>query len=106
MENKTKFFMPSYEAFINEQSYDEQDTPPNSSFRSEDYKAKDDLRLTCSIIDEILNVIGDGEELDQPQIEIIEDIYSNIQRLKRSIEGREEIKGKEEEKREKEQSGE
>jgi hypothetical protein len=103
MKNK---FMPTYENFLNETSYDEQDPAPTASTRSEDYKAKDDLRHVCAIIDEILGVVGDGEELDQLQIELVDTIYTSIQKLKRSIEGREELKGKEQEKREKEQSGE
>jgi len=96
--------MPTFEGFLNEISYDEQEGPPKSSFRSEDYRDKDDLRQSMSIIEELLRVIADGEQLDQEQSEIISDVYNDLQKLKRSIEGREELKQKEDEKREEEQN--
>ena len=104
--NYNPIYMPTYENFLNETSYDEQDPAPTASTRSEDYKTKDDLRHVCAIIDEILGVVGDGEELDQPQIELVDTIYTSIQKLKRSIECREDLKSKKQGKREKEQSGE
>jgi len=103
MEDNKKYFMPTFEGFLNEISYDEQEGPPVSSFRSEDYKDKDNLRQSMTVIEELLRVISDGEQLDPEQSELISSVNDNLQKLKRSIQGREDIKSKEEEKREEEQ---
>ncbi len=88
--------MPTYENFLNElQSHDEQDHKPNASFRSEDYRDKDDLMHAAAIIDSIIRVISDGEQLDPEQSELINNVFNQLQSLKRSIEGREELKAAE-----------
>ncbi len=102
---ETNKLIPSFETFINElKSYDEQDNKPNSSFRGEDYKDKDNLRISLHIIEEILRVVSDGEQLDPEQSELINNVFMELQTLKRSIEGREEIKAAEIKKLEDERS--
>ena len=88
--------MPTYENFLNErQSHDEQNHKPNATFKSEDYRDKDDLMHAAAIIDSIIRVISDGEQLDPEQSELINNVFNQLQSLKRSIEGREELKAAE-----------
>lgn len=85
----------NYFEFINELiEYETEDTPLVKSIRSEEYLAKDDLRITASVIDEILKLISSGEELEKEQLELVKDIYNKVQLLKRSIQRSEEIKNR------------
>ena len=98
MENKPKY-IKTFEEFISEQAYDEQDAPTSASYRSEDYQAKEDLRQTAVMVDEILRLIEDGEQLEGSQLELVKTIFTSINALKRQIHGRERIKRDQEDER-------
>ena len=81
-------YVKSFEDFLNEQSYDESDSVPKASYRSEDYSAKDELRTTAVVIDDLLRLIEDGEQLEESQLKVIKDVYNNINSLKMQLEGK------------------
>ena len=93
-------YLKTYNDFISEsEAYDEPADTPNASFRQEDWSAKDKLGQVSYISDELVRFIEDGEQLDKSQIDLINSLFKNVNSLRRQIQGREEIKQKEEEKK-------
>ena len=99
--NLSKF--DSYGAFLESkkvseaEAYDEPASTPTASMRQEDWTAKDKLDFLVNIAAELTMFIEDGEQLEPSQINLINDMFDNMNKLKRQIEGREEVKQKEEE---------
>lgn len=81
------------------EAYDEPADPPTTSFRQEDWSAKDKLQHISNFSDELTLFIEDGEQLEDSQLKIIQRMYDDILTLRRQIEGREKIKRQEEEDR-------
>jgi len=79
------------------EAYDEPTNSPSASMRQEDWSAKDKLHVISSIAQELTLFIEDGEQLEESQRNMIDNIYDNINSLKRQLEGREEVKAKEQE---------
>jgi hypothetical protein len=78
------------------ESYDEPSGKPTASMRQEDWAAKDKLDFVSNLAGELTMFIEDGEQLEPSQLTIIDNLYDNINKLKRQIEGREEVKQQEE----------
>lgn len=91
-------YFKSFNSFLSEaEAYDEPTSPPNASFRQEDWAAKDKLRYISDFSDELTKFIEDGEELEESQLKLIQSTFDNINLLKRQIEGREKVKAEKEE---------
>jgi len=102
-ENQNNNFVKDFGQFLESrkvteaEAYDEPTNSPSASMRQEDWSAKDKLQFISSIAQELTLFIEDGEQLEESQRNMIDNIYDNINSLKRQLEGREEVKAKEQE---------
>jgi len=102
-ENQNNNFVKDFGQFLESrkvteaEAYDEPTNSPSASMRQEDWSAKDKLHVISSIAQELTLFIEDGEQLEESQRNMIDNIYDNINSLKRQLEGREEVKAKEQE---------
>jgi hypothetical protein len=78
------------------EAYDEPADPPKTSFRQEDWSAKDRLQQISNLSEEITLFIEDGEQLEESQLKLIKRMHDDINTLKRQLEGREKNKMEEE----------
>lgn len=74
------------------EAYDEPADPPKTSFRQEDWSAKDKLQHITNLSEEIILFVEDGEQLEESQLKLIKRMFDDINMLKRQLEGREKIK--------------
>ena len=102
-ENQNNNFVKDFGQFLESrkvteaEAYDEPTNSPSASMRQEDWSAKDKLQFISSIAQELTLFIEDGEQLEESQRNMIDNMYDNINSLKRQLEGREEVKAKEQE---------
>jgi hypothetical protein len=78
------------------EAYDEPADPPKTSFRQEDWSAKDNLKHITNLSEEIILFVEDGEQLEESQLKLIKRMFDDINMLKRQLEGREKVKMEEE----------
>ena len=96
MESK---FVESFEEFKNNEAdtYDEPIEDVDSSIRSEDHQTKDKINNILVVAHEIYNHLEDGQQLEPEQLKAIANMQLEINKLKRQLEDREEVRQKEEE---------